>query len=51
MGQLVEEGEEDFQLVASKANAADILTKGNPRPFHSMSYHKLGLTVEDTPMQ
>ena len=48
--QLVQEGVVDFQRVASKDNAADVLTKGNSRPFHSMACHKFGLTVEDSPM-
>ena len=46
--QLVQEGVVDFQRVASKDNAADILTKGNSRPFHSMACHKF--TVEDSPV-
>ena len=46
--QLMEEGEVDFQRMASKNNAADVLTKGNSRPFHSMACHKFGLTVEDS---
>ena len=48
--QLVQEGVVDFQLVASKDNAADVMTKGNSRPFHSMVCHKFGLTVEDSPV-
>ena len=40
----------DFQRVASKDNAADVLAKENPRPFHSMACHKSGLTVEDSPV-
>ena len=46
--QLVQEGVVDFQRVASKDNAADVLTKGNSRPFHSMACHKFGLTDEDS---
>ena len=48
--QLVEEGVVDFQRVASKDNAADVLTKGNSRPFHSMACHKFGQTIEDSPV-
>ena len=46
--QLVQEGVVDFQRVATKDNAADVLTKGNSRPFHSMACHKFGLMIEDS---
>ena len=46
----MQEGVVDFQRVASKDNVANVLTKGNLRPFHSMACHKLGLTVEDSPV-
>ena len=48
--QLVQEGVVDFQRVASKDNAADVLTKGNSRSFHSMACHKFGLTIKDSPV-
>ena len=48
--QLVQEGVVNFQQVASKDNAADVLTKGNSRPFHSMACHKFGFTVEVSPV-
>ena len=48
--QLVQERVVDFHRVASKDNAADVLTKGNLRPFHSMACHKFGLTIKDSPV-
>ena len=50
MRQLVQEGVVDFQRVASKDNAADVLTKRNSRPFYLIACHKFGLTVEDSPV-
>ena len=46
--QLVDEGVVMFGRVASKDNAADVLTKTASRPFHSFAARKFGLTVEDS---
>ena len=48
--ELVQEKVVDFQRVAPKDNAANVLTKGNSRPFHSMACHKFSLTIEDNPV-
>ena len=46
--QLVDERVVMFGRVASKDNAADVLTKAASRPFHSFAARKFGLTVEDS---
>ena len=48
--QLVDEGVVSFQRVTSAGNAADVLTKGNSRPFHSFVCQKFGLTVDESPV-
>ena len=46
--QLVDEGVVTFDRVASKDNAADVLTKAASRPFHSFAAQKFGLTIQDS---
>ena len=48
--QLVDEGVVNFQRVTSADNAADVLTKGNSRPFHLFACPKFGLTVDKSPV-
>ena len=38
----------DFQRVASADNAADVLTKGNSRPFYLFACQKFGLTLNES---
>ena len=46
--QLVEEKVTAFGRVASKDNAADLLTKAAGRRFHSFACFKMGLTGDDS---
>ena len=46
--QLVEEEVVQFNRVKSTNNAADVLTKGSTRPFHSFAAQCFGLTVGDS---
>ena len=46
--QLVEEEVVNFNRVKSADNAADALTKGATRPFHSFAERCFGLTVGDS---
>ena len=47
--QLVEEGVVSFGRVASKDNAADLLTKAAGRQFHTFACFKMGLTGDNSP--
>ena len=48
--QLVEDEVVAFGRVASKDNAADLLTKAGGRQFYSCACFKMGLTGDESPV-